>query len=313
MNTREVQELALGRPTGATVEIIDVTPEIAEQWLQKNQLNRPLSAATVARYVGIIERGEWRLTHQGVAFDVNGLLVDGQHRLWAIVKSGRSVRMVVTHGLEPEAIGAIDIQKSRTAADSIEILSRAGRADVSMVGPIKQACETVNMIMTAVDRQISKPTPRQVLEALEKYRDGLAAIARFPQSASRGMWQAPIRGALVFAYKTNPEAVMAFAAQVVSGAQIDRGFPSMTLRDYVQRSGAARGSEYRRDLFARTLNACAYHVHKKKLGHLYATMDAVAFFGLAHGLDLPGSSKEGPGNYMRRLASGAGLQALAER
>jgi hypothetical protein len=47
----------------------------------------PLSKRTVRDFAEAMRRGDWRLTHQGIAFDASGALVDGQHRLAAIVEA----------------------------------------------------------------------------------------------------------------------------------------------------------------------------------------------------------------------------------
>ncbi len=43
-----------------------------------------------------MREGHWDTTHQGIAIASDGTLVDGQHRLLAIVESGVTVRMNVT-------------------------------------------------------------------------------------------------------------------------------------------------------------------------------------------------------------------------
>lgn len=68
--------------TNAAYDVcVDVTPEMAAKWLEGNVLNRPLKQAHVDRLAREMAAGRWRLTHQGIAFDVSGCLIDGQHRL----------------------------------------------------------------------------------------------------------------------------------------------------------------------------------------------------------------------------------------
>ena len=69
---------------------IKVTPHLASKWLQKNSCNRPLSQNTVYRYADAILSGEWKLNGDTIRFDSNGTLIDGQHRLHACVKAGKS-------------------------------------------------------------------------------------------------------------------------------------------------------------------------------------------------------------------------------
>lgn len=66
------------------------------------------------------------MTHQGIAFDKNGILRDGQHRLTAIVDEGRDAKMVVTFGIAPEAFSVMDTGSRRTASDVLEINNRGG-------------------------------------------------------------------------------------------------------------------------------------------------------------------------------------------
>jgi len=59
----------------------------------------------------------WRRTHQGIAFDTNGRLIDGQHRMWAIVESGCTVWIYVSRGINPEDVVVIDTGISKTYSD----------------------------------------------------------------------------------------------------------------------------------------------------------------------------------------------------
>jgi hypothetical protein len=58
-----------------------IAPAKAAEMLDANTTNRPLSRTVVRAFGEAMSRGDWMVTHQGIAFDVNGVLVDGQHRL----------------------------------------------------------------------------------------------------------------------------------------------------------------------------------------------------------------------------------------
>jgi len=94
-----------------------VTPEMAAEWLKKNKGNRPVIKAAVSAYARDMQAGKWRPVHQPIAFDARNNLVDGQHRLHAIVKSGECIRMCVArYATIEEAAGLpVDIQKRRSA------------------------------------------------------------------------------------------------------------------------------------------------------------------------------------------------------
>jgi hypothetical protein len=105
-----------------TYEHID--PDLAKTWLEEhNHHNRPISKIHVKTLASDLADNRWKITHQGVAFDVNGDLVDGQHRLLAIVESGVGAVLPVTRGLDPKVFEVIDQHRKRTAG---QILTMEG-------------------------------------------------------------------------------------------------------------------------------------------------------------------------------------------
>ncbi len=98
-----------------------VTPKKAAEYLERNTANRPLSARTVREFAQAMRRGEWRVTHQGIAFDTTGALVDGQHRLAAIVEADMPVEITVFTEVPVGAFDVLDTGKRRKAADVLAI------------------------------------------------------------------------------------------------------------------------------------------------------------------------------------------------
>ena len=95
-----------------------ITPEIAHEMLGHNiKNNRNLKAGWVKALADNMERGTFMLTSQGIAFDKDGNLIDGQHRLHAVIKSGCTVPMRVTFGCDSRTVGVIDAGSKRTAKD----------------------------------------------------------------------------------------------------------------------------------------------------------------------------------------------------
>lgn len=80
-------------------ELMTITPQQAQQWLENQGKNRKLSPKHVLYLSEEIKQGRWRLTHQGIAFGDDGKLLDGQHRLAAIIKSGIGIKSLVTTGV----------------------------------------------------------------------------------------------------------------------------------------------------------------------------------------------------------------------
>lgn len=104
-----------------------ITPNRATKLLEhnKNNYRMSISNSTIENLVYELTHGQWKATTQGIGFDTDGILVDGQHRLIAIQKSGITVdKQLVCYGLEPSSKLKIDVGKKRTLADLSQISSR---------------------------------------------------------------------------------------------------------------------------------------------------------------------------------------------
>jgi len=102
-----------------TAEIVNVTPEMAEQWLASNIKNRRIRPRLVARYARDKAAGNWAVTGEDFKYAANGNLLDGQHRLRAVTDSGASVPMLVVTGLPEDVQDVMDTGASRTASDAL--------------------------------------------------------------------------------------------------------------------------------------------------------------------------------------------------
>lgn len=89
---------------------------------------------TVDKYASDMSHGRWMESHQGIAFDTNGDLQDGQHRLAAIVKSGVSVWMMVTTNAPVSNFKITDAIRPRTASDIIGLDGHKNSKLVSGIG-----------------------------------------------------------------------------------------------------------------------------------------------------------------------------------
>lgn len=98
-----------------------ITPQIAVEYLSHNKGNRTLSQNAVKRYAQEMLHGNWKMNGQGIHFDKEGNLVNGQHRLSAVVQAGISVPMLVIRGVEDGSFATYDCGKARNRADVFSI------------------------------------------------------------------------------------------------------------------------------------------------------------------------------------------------
>lgn len=98
-----------------------ITPQKASEMLEKNGLNRPISKETVDYYAKEMLVGEWRLNGESIVLSDNGILLDGQHRLSAVVSAGTTVPMLVVRGVPENFFPTFDDGKSRCVSDAFNI------------------------------------------------------------------------------------------------------------------------------------------------------------------------------------------------
>lgn len=102
-------------------EELDITPEIAAEMLKHNCDNRPISQAFVRSYADTLKRNEWMLNGEDIIFDKEGHIINGQHRLQAIIASGCTVRMGIKRGVEPKAFTTYDNGRNRTGGQLLQM------------------------------------------------------------------------------------------------------------------------------------------------------------------------------------------------
>ena len=90
----------------ASIELIG--PHEAISLLSGNQGNRKIVKASIRGLVEDIRAGKWKVTHQGIALAPDGRLLDGQHRLTAIIEAGFTVPVMVARNVPTDTFEAID-------------------------------------------------------------------------------------------------------------------------------------------------------------------------------------------------------------
>ncbi len=98
------------------------TPDSARKILDANNtFNRPVNGTRVTVYAAEMSAGKWMMTGESIKFADTGKLLDGQHRLLAIIKCGKSIELPVVRGLDPETFKAIDTGKERSKIDVLAL------------------------------------------------------------------------------------------------------------------------------------------------------------------------------------------------
>lgn len=156
-------------------KVINITPEMAANWLTMNTNNRKKDNNRINTYARAILAGRWVLTHQGIAFDEAGNLIDGQHRLEAIVKAGIPVEMNVTFGVKREEgeILEIDTGRVRTYNNIMQMSGQNDRIYLVMSGVVRSF-----MRYKVGNRHAARMPAYEVSEYIDAHYEELAYIAQ---------------------------------------------------------------------------------------------------------------------------------------
>lgn len=123
-------------------EIVEVTPDMATLWLEANTHNRAVRPSTVAKYARDMSAGNWLMTGEAIKFAPSGTLLDGQHRLRAVIDAGVPVRMLVMHNVDSAAQEVMDSGLKRTASDALGLAGYGNRTLLASVANLAIALES---------------------------------------------------------------------------------------------------------------------------------------------------------------------------
>lgn len=157
-----------------------ITPNLAEALLETNTENRKLRKSVVERYSQVMTLGDWLLTPEPIVIADTGRLLNGQHRLNAVIKSGVNVRMFVVRNVSEKAFSAIDRGVSRTFSDAH--------------GMAKKLVECAKLLIDIMSGDTRNSTlDRNVLAETDFLRDNHEALMASTQSTSRAFSASSVR------------------------------------------------------------------------------------------------------------------------
>lgn len=135
-----------------THSYVHVTPEIAERWLKANTSNRNIRQTKVNQYARDMSSGRWTLSNDDICFDQDGRLLNGQHRLNAVIVSGATVLMGIKRNVPRAAMSNMDTGAARTAGD---VLGFANEKHSQLLA------STVKQLVLVQSRRIYQDTKQQ--------------------------------------------------------------------------------------------------------------------------------------------------------
>lgn len=245
-----------------------VTPAMAKTWLAKNACNqRKLRAGVVERYARDIKAGQWTLTHQGIGINTRGELIDGQHRLHAIVLADTSVLMMVSTDVPCKAFSHLDLGMQRTISD---VLRGEGdewvTADHISIARLLEA--------NGNSRQsVAGRSPFEMKELVLRHRNAITFVLTSIERRVRGVTISPCLAAIASAYYGEKDRVRLseFCAVLVSGVcrEPSQDQAAIALRDFLKDNMGALSAASRIEMYLKSQRAIRAFMNKEKITKLF--------------------------------------------
>ena len=233
MHQREASRISIA------VEL--VTPEMATAWLARNTHNRALKESVCSKYINYIHSREWTVNGEGVIIDETDNLLDGQHRLEAICRSGIPIPLMVVYGVNKDAFSTLNTGVTRSLADLLHIHKEEN--EKTLAGMLR---------LIATDRQGGLPSGRgksrwsnQALRAILMEHPECRQCVKFTLPLCKRGIHPPTAVAFVFwkiSTKYPEEATPFFTRVLTQEGIVPNSAESVLNRWLVNNSNSGRGS-----------------------------------------------------------------------
>lgn len=197
-----------------------VTPEIARDMLTLNARNRSVRERTVRQFADLMRRGLWTENHpDSISFSQRHELIDGQHRLLAIVSSQQAQPMNVVFGVAEEAKLTIGSNMGKTLGDRLWI---SGKGVGETPYAHQKSGEVAHRMMHGGSGEKNRATTEDIVDFIQTHRDALAFVAEaFGPSRVGRITTAPVKAVIGRAYYHVPLEQLRRFVEVLMTGEVD--------------------------------------------------------------------------------------------
>jgi hypothetical protein len=230
-----------------SIRELNITPAIAKDLLEKNTNNRPLSASRVSLLARAMSSGEWQYNGDTIRIAKSGRLLDGQHRLTAIIQSGKAQKQIVVDELDDETFTTIDTGAGRNPG---QMLAMAGEKNANCLAATARLVLCYNVFGRPVH---GSPDKKPSHTSIVEFAEGCSELKESVR-ISNNKWLKSYMGASVAAFahyvfgERDEQKRDDFFEEIVSGEFSYRDSPLRFVRDLLIEE---RGASYRPDKMRR--------------------------------------------------------------
>jgi hypothetical protein len=241
--------------SGIFSEVADLTPELAEILLGRNDGNRTFRASRIAEFAKDISNGDWKLNGEPLIISHDGMLNDGQHRCAAVIECKIPTPMLMTFGVARDTRDTLDQGTMRTAAD---FLSMHGAEDSKyLAGAARALWQYQKFGFISMTSMNHAPTRSEVKRTALDHPGLAKSLAFISRPGTKALSSRSLLAFCHFAFKRIAGDAPAnyFMDAFIDGADLKRGDPILYVRNRFIAEKKKIKSEERAELLFRAWNA----------------------------------------------------------
>lgn len=232
------QKMTIPGTKNLSVQIMTVTPQVAKELLKGNRHNRTLRRGHIFYLASNMRKDEWELA-QPLLISKDGRLLDGQHRLRAVIESNVPCDFITIKGFDYNRVfGKLDDTARRTVADW---LHQSGVANPTIVAAVVRMCHNElsgrNPFSKSNRNKLSGPG---ALAFLEMYPEIEEACASGPGTINTLLPRSMCCYLYLKFRNSDPKLADLFFVDLVEGKRKGEGDPVWLLRDRILRDREAK-------------------------------------------------------------------------
>ncbi len=251
--------------------VVTMTPVWAQELLNKNHKNnRTPKNKRINSYAREMSSGLWRLTHQAIAMDEDGNLVDGQNRLAAVIIADCEVPMTLITGVPRKSMTGVDCGVNRNVVDAARISGKPL--------PASQYASVARIMMSGLGYGAKQSRGNQeVLFFINNQKEALDFAFDCLRSNTPGIAAAGVRAVIARAWyqRGHRTRIREFCKCLLDGLVENktRDVAVIRLRNWLLQVKGTRQPVKRTDVYAKTERALRAFLDGEELDTIYATKE----------------------------------------
>lgn len=211
---------------------VTVTPELASEILKSNTRNRNLRETAVDKLSAVLRNGEWKFNGEAIQISKSGTLLNGQHRLTAVVRTGISIDTIIVFGMDESSQETMDFGSKRSVADILKFRGYKNVTNLVSLASSLALYRKTGSLTTAIWKNVPQ-TPAEIVKFVEDHPE-LAAEALEAVSIGQKLRLSikPVGLARAAMFDVDSEDAAYFWRRIIDPVGLDFDSPFLAFRDW---------------------------------------------------------------------------------